>query len=1262
MVNSVYHFADIHIRCGDDKTCSRYNEYLSIFEELRQFFSERDTTGCIAVIAGDVFHMKGRADVFAITMLNCFIGCFPKTMCIYILRGNHDVVQQRPNDPDLLEVLLEQYENVTYIKETTVFKVGDVGFGLVDIMDVLEPGTSSGRQVDSLPKFPSAQTDVSLNVALFHGTIVKCKLQNYSQSVEGVPLRWFEGYDIAMLGDVHLRQFHGIGDQFSEGGLSWGYAGSLVQQNYGEEIIHHGFLEWDLKGRKVLKHTVKAPTGYLKLRVCDGSIQVMNNRDMSLEEILESDLCPRRLEVRVYGALNIDAMNYIRSTMEGNGIRYDITQMNHSSSDDIENRSSFVENSSIVNFNTKASWLRHIEKDECVSWYSGWRELLNDTTRFRISLPAGIFSTYVEDKLHKRDKELECIMNIDTELGSFRASTFRISFIKWAWMLCFGGENHINFGDINWYTTLISGANAVGKTSLLECILIGLYGETSPGKSTSANSGSIIHCRKPKGEKAYTTLDFTLGENDYTIHRSFRLDKDSNKIKECEVRLSSRALESDLSGARTVNDWIKCNLCSITDFLQSVMLCQTDAKDFFHMKSSEQLVKIERAQSMEAVNMFNSLLEVGKKTYISATNFLEEIVSNDLSELAPYTHIQLIEARAESDRISAEVERNDEVLSKASRELHKFEKEDLVLDVSDINERILKLRVKSSNFTTAYSKEEVLIEKGKLIGIDDKLRGIELRDIDAEYSKRYMIDHELLTVRRDELQDILTKSLCARENEQHELNKLHEDLRNIPLEGDFDIESATTKRKTLDQLIPNEGKLSRNVSKLQSYIDKYIEADEGYLESEETCKELNESIDKVISRDIPFNPLCEACNGQPWRIEQLYLETRSAAEEVKMKSFEEKLEQMRPLISEKRERLQKNMDQLSFIRNTNRQDLLVSIGNFNERRGIHSKIEERLREVSKSTDIIEETKCKKRNLEIELGRMDKIADHRLIVESASSLGSLKDLRNIEQVLQEIEERELNAVKLEYWEGILRSKDLYMNSRLYEENALRLCDSYKAISDRIEEYELLEMKYDKLRRRTDYITELKSKSVTISGISESFKSYRQDIFNTMLLPFVCNKVNALIEDVSTNDSLSLSGTLQTRNTKARLDEIEWRVCFDGSSLPIEKASGFQRAIISFAMVITLNSINTRLKNDQLFVDEGFVHFDERHLSRVFDLLNKFRGEYSQIILVSHLEQLKRNANFCIDIERDSTSGESKVVYGVAQRVDSPKKRGRPKKVY
>jgi predicted phosphodiesterase len=142
-----------------------------------------------------------------------------------------------------------QIDNLIVLNESKSFIINNIGFSYVAINTTLDIYRSSGR-ISNLPDFPKIIGDVKYKIGLFHGTFAKAKLYNGEEIREDTkpyPLEWIKDcdFDFMLLGDVHLRQI------FNYKKTICGYAGSLIIQNYGEDIIDHGYLLWNLENKKI---------------------------------------------------------------------------------------------------------------------------------------------------------------------------------------------------------------------------------------------------------------------------------------------------------------------------------------------------------------------------------------------------------------------------------------------------------------------------------------------------------------------------------------------------------------------------------------------------------------------------------------------------------------------------------------------------------------------------------------------------------------------------------------------------------------------------------------------------------------------------------------------------------------------------------------------------------------------------------------------------------------------------------------------------
>ena len=266
-ITHVIHIGDIHVRIGNQQH-SRAQEYATVFssflEKIHLLPCVRDGR-CLLVIAGDVFHNKGRLETEGATVFFRWINQILEVVPILVICGNHDFRQEDPTYCDMIEMFTTPYSApgrhpIHYLRDTGLYRWGNIGFGVVSVKDTLRAFNTRGM-VDDLPPFPlfpaaadGGGPELVRRVAIFHGSISQSALPNgrLMPTEHGYPLEWFRGYDIAMLGDNHKQQLH---KDALDGTLQWGYPGSLIQQDIGEPTFGHGFILWNLaKNRGKLFH------------------------------------------------------------------------------------------------------------------------------------------------------------------------------------------------------------------------------------------------------------------------------------------------------------------------------------------------------------------------------------------------------------------------------------------------------------------------------------------------------------------------------------------------------------------------------------------------------------------------------------------------------------------------------------------------------------------------------------------------------------------------------------------------------------------------------------------------------------------------------------------------------------------------------------------------------------------------------------------------------------------------------------------------
>lgn len=241
MLRYIFHLSDLHIRNGDINY-SRYNEYNDVFNNTITSINTNITNknlskdDFVIIITGDIFHNKNNIGNYGLLLYKDFITALTNIGRVIIIHGNHDKLQSEFNQPSLVFSSTFLINNLTILNQTSSFIIDNIGFSYVSVDDTLDYNSNSGR-LSSLPNFPTINGDVKYKVALFHGSFSKSKLYNgelISNDNNPYPLEWVKDFDYVLLGDIHKRQY-----DIYKNKTYYGYSGSLIQQNFGEDILDH---------------------------------------------------------------------------------------------------------------------------------------------------------------------------------------------------------------------------------------------------------------------------------------------------------------------------------------------------------------------------------------------------------------------------------------------------------------------------------------------------------------------------------------------------------------------------------------------------------------------------------------------------------------------------------------------------------------------------------------------------------------------------------------------------------------------------------------------------------------------------------------------------------------------------------------------------------------------------------------------------------------------------------------------------------------
>ena len=625
MIKTVAHIADIHIR-----QIQRHKEYREVFGRLYKQLKEIKPD--LIVVAGDVVHGKINTSPEEVRMVAKLFLNLCKISQTIVITGNHDVNITNKTREDALSPIVELVQKITpnlhYWKKSGKYTIDNIDFGVLSIFDTDDGGKQT---IDKLPD-PKQLTN-EYKIALYHGPVGNFQYDTgFRDSSDIVTLDTFSGYDITMLGDIHLKQFLDSKETVA-------YPGSLIAQSFVEEPSH-GFLVWDLDAKTSTYHQVENDYGFKVIEVVDGNIQNKLNFippkgsikvkywNTNLEQIkdIQIDLRKKYPKLKEVKAEKQDAL----SKIDSKGInRIDIGDVRD------------------VNYQN---------------------ELITEYFAYNVD---GIDAETI-----KRVCDINEEINNSPEIydgGITRNVDWKIKSLEFDNMFSYGCGNKIDFEKLNGIVGLIA-PNASGKSALLDSIAYTIY-------DTCSRTFKAMEVLNKKKKKFKVKLNLEINNESYWIEREGTLKSRKNRktgetTYTCPVSvkfymedgddiidLTGSARKNTQYGSGT-NEEIRKILGTFDDFILTSLSLQTNGMNFIDKKQSER--KQILSQFMD-IDIFDQLYEIAK----SDSNE-ERVLLKNFQKKNSYTELATIDTKI-VDLVEEE--------SKLSKKVDKLE--DDILDLQD---------------------------------------------------------------------------------------------------------------------------------------------------------------------------------------------------------------------------------------------------------------------------------------------------------------------------------------------------------------------------------------------------------------------------------------------------------------------------------------------------------------------------------------------------------------------------------------------------
>jgi DNA repair exonuclease SbcCD ATPase subunit len=112
---------------------------------------------------------------------------------------------------------------------------------------------------------------------------------------------------------------------------------------------------------------------------------------------------------------------------------------------------------------------------------------------------------------------------------------------------------------------------------------------------------------------------------------------------------------------------------------------------------------------------------------------------------------------------------------------------------------------------------------------------------------------------------------------------------------------------------------------------------------------------------------------------------------------------------------------------------------------------------------------------------------------------------------------------------------------------------------------------------------------------------------------------------------------TLNFKITEKELNVYITRPHGQLPLSNASGFEKFVGSLFLRIGLIKISNLPKANFLAIDEGWSNFDYENMNNVSMIMDYLRTEFDFVILVSHLQAMREQTDYQININVEKKTG-------------------------
>ena len=1208
-IQTIFHLSDIHIRLYhrlDD-------EYEHVFQQMYRLLKEsrQQDEKCLIVLTGDILHHKNDLSPECILATLKFLNTLSSYYPTLFIAGNHDTLLNNLNRIDSLSAILAENHNTNlhYLKYSGWYRYANVVFGVSSLLD---EKMTLAKDLDCCSSWKK--------IALYHGGVGKFST-NKGFLMEGIPMSTFDGYDMVMLGDIHLHQYLDKQKRIA-------YAGSMIAQNFGETDPDHGVLKWDVDTGASSLIVLDNPYRYCEAVLKNDNSVLMDGNVYPIDKAPFPEKGRLKIFLEQKTVKEIQVLTHLRN-------RHPSLQ--------------FHENVNMV-FSKQPS-----DPQSTPSTFLG---LLQE-----------YFATLPDD-WEDKPKLMEIITsffkdNLSTKTSC--ASHFEILNLEFDYMFGYGPHNKIDFSQFQKHETIgIFGMNSAGKSTLIDVMLFLLYGSITRYKHSQTVPPEVIHFHQ---KKSSGTIRFRSHNITYEIQK--KMSRSTNgkiKVDEKLFKVHPDGTKLDLSEEhrRKTDKFVVSQIGTPTQFLFTNIFLQTNEQSFRSMTPKD------RKDFLYDILELSQLEQHYQENYSKWKD--SKILLDQLEKELQQLHVapeQIHNTQQELFRLKEQKEEHETTLSSLQKQIREklstkkpcpLSTKDMEQQKQIIQNNIEKLETEQQALEQEKKKQlskvqpelleqtrnelwqsiELLCKKLQPLPVMDA-SSFRLRD-EQELCPYLPTLGDVSCFRQDVYDQFLTGSkpiLDHIEKEEDITIQKEKLLSSLYPEPDPTTDTPTLQKEleTLEQQLTMKSNIASELMEATQHLS-LLEADLLDLDKEwsgkwEEWDELQKEPDMVrFMSGLRFNDKCRSCSHNGATLQSCLLEAEQFKQQ-KLRLWEaispskEKRSQIKQTIADARKKVAfLQQQQQIFQQITRLQHVLNNRTTRNQLSTI--KIQQhwiKVKKVWEETKHVAEqrTKIQENNDKME----QKIGKKKQKVSSLDHQRRMLD--QWKETIHQLEKERNKLVELTQWEQNMEENnrlDCWVHEKEQEEEEVKskLKHDMDAYILKQQEFNLLKQQMEKRKKKETQYHEIQKEHELLTRLLQIL--HRDGLpmyFLEQYLPQLENRINELISPFLKQKKIVLR-----KEQKKETVNILLSVSTLGSET--NYLGGMEGFIVDASIKEVLAEISLQCKSNLFIIDEGISALDKKNMENLDQFFHFLEERHPHVFIISHLSEAQHIVRHCLQISK------------------------------